>query len=483
MRRLTVLAIVAGLTLLAASSVYATGRHCAYWYRHTYNLGTTPPGAAAQAEMFSAPVRLPKGTNEWRFAVNDRGEAVGVLPSGKHVMVAQLASSGRIKHLWPLPLPAHVAEAIQVSIELSERGDAAVGVLYNDGQRAPEGDYPHKGPGCCRHIAIATWQLGKRPPEAQAVSPELNPVTEVGNQPWHAPVMVVGRSDVTALWIRGDEDPYVQAEDQIEEAFGRIETPLRTAQLLAVSGAVNFLNLQLAPDGRPIANWIDDGDIIRTVTGRSSGALRSPTRSQGIHGYGSGLGFSHDSEGHTVFAYLSGPPEGTRRLVAITSTNGGRFRHARVIAPIPANSSTPSLYADGHGFLLVTWTHTRQSHFTMHFEALRGSVGGGFTRPVQLGELPLSESDFTGFLDSEGQAVIIQPRRAAHHFHGYELVALTAQSDRSFERPRPIASQLLDCGIDKEAFVASPNGHAVLVVDCNEGSGQRGSQYLIRYTP
>jgi len=47
-----------------------------------------------------------------------------------------------------------------------------------------------------------------------------------------------------------------------------------------------------------------------------------------------------------------------------------------------------------------------------------------------------------------GRTVIIQARRAAHHPNHYELVALTAQPDRPFGRPRPIAPALLDCPID-----------------------------------
>jgi hypothetical protein len=458
--------------------------------------------AGASAGTFSTPARLPGSYGEWRFAVNNRGEAVGVLVSGDHAVVAQLTRSGHIERSWPLALPGRVAKAVLASIALGEHGSVAVGVLYSDGQRRDEPEYPHEDPGCCDHIAIATWHLGKPPPAAQAVSPELNASTENVRQPWPAPIMVVGRSTVTALWIRGGDDPNVDAEDRLEEAFGRVGRPLHTARLLKVPGTVRWLDLHLAADDTPVASWIDDEDMIRTVSGRPSGALRSPRRFQRIPGYGrdtgsaSGVGFSHDEQGHTMFAYLSGSPERTQRLMTITSTDGGPFMHSRAIASIPAHSGTPSLYAGGDGSLLAIWTHTREADLTEHFEARRGSVLGSFARPLQLGEIPfsLSEFDQAGFLDSHGRAVIIQGRRSTHHPNHYELVALTAQPDRPFERPRPIAPALLDCPIDGETpqyeeppylepIATSSNGRAVLLATCGEGSGQRASQYLIRYTP
>jgi hypothetical protein len=459
---------------------------------------------AAPAGTFSTPARLPGTYGEWRFAVNNRGEAVGVLVSEDHAVVAQLMISGQIKRSWPLALPGHVAKATLGSIALGERGGVAVGVLYSDGQRSEEPGRPHEERGCCNHIAIATWHLGKAPPPAQAVSPELNASTDAGREPWAAPIMVVGHSTVTALWIRGADDPDVEDEDRIEEAFGIVGKRLHTARLLRVPGEVRWLDLHLAPDGTPVASWIDDGDIVRTVSGRPNGALRSPRRIQRIPGYrestgsGSPVGFSHDDSDDTVFAYLSGPSERTQRLMTITSTSGGRFTHARVIASIPPESGRPSLYVGGDGALLAiwTWTHTRKANVTEHFEASRGSVLGSFAKPIRLGETPFTLSEFqqAGFLDSHGRAVIIQARRAAHRPNHYELVALTAQPDRPFGRPRPIAPALLDCPIDGgtpqyeappdlEPIATSPNGRAVLLATCGEGSGQGGSQYLIRYTP
>lgn len=107
---------------------------------------------------------------------------------------------------------------------------------------------------------------------------------------------------------------------------------------------------------------------------------------------------------------------------------------------------------------------------------------------------PIEAREQAGFLDSQGRAVIIQARRSAHHPHDYELVALTAQPNRPFERPHRIAPALPDCPIygetpryeeppDLEPIAMSPNGRAVFLVTCDEGSGQKGSQYLIRYTP
>ncbi len=264
---------------------------------------------------------------------------------------------------------------------------------------------------------------------------------------------------------------------------------MRTARLLSVPGEVDLLDLHLAPDGRPTASWIDDGDMIRAVSGLRGGALHSPLDSQEIPNYAAGVGFSHDNEGHTVFAYLSGSPQGPRKLITITSTNGASFTGRRTIASIPRGGEV-ALYAGGQGSLLAAWTYTSEKHaFTRYLKARRGSLFGGFEPPTQLDRSPFLEDQTSGFIDARGRSVILQQAPASDHRGGYELEAFAAPLGRPFAGPLRIAPSLRDCSLDvaekadPHPIATSPDGRAILLATCEEGSHQRGRQYVIRYTP
>jgi hypothetical protein len=448
------------------------------------------PPATAVASSFSKPVRLPTKGDAWRFAINNQGEAVGVHGSAKGAVVVQLGRSGRIAHSWLVKAPIHT-EWADPYVALSDRGRIAVGILYDDGQQEESHEY-HGGPGCCDHIAIASWKLGERPPIAQTVSP---PPTGVAHQPNPPILMTIAGSTVTALWARGYQPEYLEPEEaQIEEAFGQVGKPLQTMKLLTVPHGFAYLDLHLEPDGRPVASWIDDEDTIRTVTGSLTGALGRSVRFQHIPkvsevdvAQAQAVGFTHDDEGDTIFAYLTGGLGGPKKLMMMTSADGGPFSRPREVASLPSETDETSLVAGGHRSLLVLWTHTQRN--VEHFEARRGSVFGSFDRQFQVDATPyFGVGDTTGFIDPYGRSVVIQRGPVAHHSEDFELDAFTAQLSGPFGRPQRIAPTLRNCGLNEggeiEASIAtSSNGRAVFYVTCGEGSHQEGSQYLIRYTP
>ena len=133
---------------------------------------TRLPSATAVAGSFSKPVRLPTKGEAWRFAVNNQGEAVGVHGSAKGAVVVQLGRSGRIAHSWLVKAPIDT-EWVDPYVALGDRGRIAVGILYDDGQQEESHEY-HGGPGCCDHIAIASWKLGERPPGSPGSVPSAH---------------------------------------------------------------------------------------------------------------------------------------------------------------------------------------------------------------------------------------------------------------------------------------------------------------------
>ncbi len=249
------------------------------------------------------------------------------------------------------------------------------------------------------------------------------------------------------------------------------------------------------PDGRPVASWIDDGDTIRTVTGSLTGAFSAPMHFQHIPkvseteiAQAQAVGFTHDDEGDTIFAYLSGHPEGPKKLMMMTSTDGSLFSHPREVTSLPPETDEASLVAGGHHTLLALWTYTQGN--TEHFEASRGSVFGNLGGQFAIRATPYFGAEVTrGFIDSHRRSVVLQRGPIAHHPYDFELDAFTAQWNRPFGRPQRIAPALRNCGlnegeeIDIQPIATSSNGRAIFYLTCQEGSHQEGSQYLIRYTP
>lgn len=266
---------------------------------------------------------------------------------------------------------------------------------------------------------------------------------------------------------------------------------MSTARLLTVHHGVSFLDLHLAPNGRPVASWIDDRDIIRTVVGLPTGALGAPVHYQGVRDLSSevGIGFAHDDEGDTIFAYLSGSWGHTQKLMMMTSTMGRRFIRPRAIASIPPESGETWLYAGGRHSLLAIWTHTTQRvDFIEHFYARRGSVFGALGATTRVDETHFPYHEATGFLDARGESVIIHRAPAAHHPSQFELIAYIAPANGAFQASQ-VAPRLRNCGLNEgeelevKPIVTNSDGQAVFTVTCEGGSSLNGHHYLIRYTP
>ncbi len=430
---------------------------------------------------FTAPVRLPTRDQTWQFAVNDRGQAVGAYGTRAGAVVAELARSGRIEHSWTVGVPAHVG-GVYATIALDDRGEVAVAVSYEDGQSE----------GCCRHIAVAAWRLGKRPPEAQAVSPALSPA-EFSDQP-EEPSVVVADGILTAVWQRGGDAISQYEEDelqpgQIEEAFGRFGGPFHTVRLVAARKGPSLLNLHLAPDGRPVASWLQDRDVVGLAGGRPAGASRPAVHLRRVRKLRDGVGFTNDGAGDTLFAYLSGPEGTAQRLMLTGFTAAGRFLRPRRIMSVPAFGYGVEVFAGGRRFVLAVWSVEDSSALRTRIYARRGSVFGRFGRRLIVDDGAEHLIETVGLIDSHRRSLLINRGDVAHHPNEFDLVAFTARPARPFSRARRIAPSLHNCGLqgsgelDLEPIASSPNGAAVFYLTCEEGSGQEGSQYLIRYMP
>ncbi len=431
---------------------------------------------------FTAPVRLPTRETIWQFAVNDRGQAVGAYGTRAGAVVTRLARSGRIEHSWTVGVPAHVG-GVYATIALDDRGEVAVAVEYTDGQSE----------GCCLHIAVAAWRLGERPPEAQAVSPALTPA-DSSDQPGELSV-VVADGMLTAVWQRGG-GPISQYEEeelepgQVEEAFGRLGGPFHTVRLVAARKGPSLLNLHLTPDGRPVASWLQDRDVVGVASRRLAGGSRPAVHLRRVRRLRYGVGFAHDGAGDTLFAYLSGPEGTAQRLMLMAITAGGRFLRPRRIMSVPAFGYGVEVFAGGRRFVLAVWSVEDSSTLRTRIYARRGSVFGRFGRRLTVGDgAEKAIYDTVGLVDSHRRSLLINRGDVAHHPNEFDLVAFTARPGRPFSRARRIAPSLHNCGLegsgelDLEPIASSPNGEAVFYLTCEEGSGQEGSQYLIRYMP
>jgi hypothetical protein len=461
MRRIARLLVIAETLLAASTATATTGRG------------------------FSTPVRLPTNGAYWRFAVNDRGQAVGVEGSSTGAVIVELGSSGALGRSWLMRIPAHVGEAFSPSVALSDNGDVAVGVRYLDGQQ--EGCYEeHCGGPCCARVAIASWKLGEAPPLAQAVSPRLAAANESGQQPG-SPSLVIGRAErVTALWARGSTSG--ESHGEVEDAFGRVGGKLHTQPLLTAPYGVQLEDLHLAPDGSAVASWLGYGTGLQTVSELPVGGLRLPGRFQRLSHLVQGIGFSHDYDGDTIFSYLTGESYEPSRLEVMISHDGGPFRGPRVVASLPANVEEPSVYAGGNRSLLAIWTYDHGD--VEHYFARRGSVSGSLGRTMEVERTrPPVVNVLSGFIDARGRSLIIHRGPAVHRREAFELDALSDQPGRPFGRRVRIAPGLQDCGLNlgEEVYAppiaSSPNGRAVFYVTCTDQEGQYASQYLIRYTP
>jgi hypothetical protein len=454
--------------------------------------------APAFAGSFSAPVRLPgtQGT-EWRFAVNDRGEAVGVRGSEKGALFYALEATGGLGSPIEIGIPGNFASTKQ-SVAIDPRGRVAVGLLYRDDTVVPSREYKeHEGPGCCGRVALSSWQLGQQPPVAQVLSAQQSAKTGPDHQVFEAPSIVIGPSAITALWTRegpqevenGPGEPPEVNETQLEAAFGHFSEPLHLARVITAPRGISLTHLSLAPNGDPVASWLEDGDKLLSVSGSRTGALHRPKGVQRIPRLSEPAGFAKQAGGDTVFAYFWDYPEGRpqtcsrcsrSRLMMMSSRAGGPFGRPRQISFI--SEAIEATLAGGHHFLMAVWA--KSFHFIEegHLYVQRGSVSGRFGAPQALG----FGSHPQAFADSHGDAVIIYRRPVIHNQNADEIVAVTARSGHRFGPPRPLAPHLKGCELDNgretinsQPIATSPTGYALFYITCEEGA----AQYLIRYTP
>jgi len=214
--------------------------------------------AVALAGSFSEPIRLPGGQDtEWRFAVNDRGEAVGVRGSEKGALFYVLEATGGLGSPTEIGIPGNFPSTKQ-SVAIDPRGRIAVGLLYRDDTVVPSREYKeHEGPACCGRVALSSWQLGQQPPMAQVLSAKQSAQTGPDHQVFEAPSIVIGPSAITALWTREGsqevengpgESPEIN-ETKLEAAFGRFSQPLHITRVITAPRGISRIHLSLAPNG------------------------------------------------------------------------------------------------------------------------------------------------------------------------------------------------------------------------------------------
>lgn len=439
--------------------------------------------AATTRDDFSMPIRLP-GNTGWRIAENDRGETVAVQGSSAGAVIVELAPSGAPGRSWLMRVPRHVGGVFSPSVALSKNGNIAVAVRYFDGQREPAYVEEHEAGPCCAHVAVASWKLGEAPPLAQAVSPHLSATNESGGQPG-SPRIVIGRAEhVTALWARGVADG--EARGEVEDAFGQVGGSLHTQRLVTASKGVQIEDLHVAPNGRAVASWLGYAKGLQTVSERAGGGFRRPARFQRVPRFEEAIGFSHDSDGNTIFSYLTGESYEPSKLDMMVSHDGDPFRGPRVIASLPKDTEVQSVYVGSTGSLLAVWRHKRRGNVEPYFVRW-GSLSGRFGRVMEVGRLRFpTVSVLSGLVETPRRSLIIYQAPVAHHPNTFELDALSARPGRPFGHRVQITPALQDCRMEEEFYeqpiVSSPSGRAFLYVIC-EHDGVATSQDIIRYTP
>jgi len=449
--------------------------------------GQVSAGSAATAGVtLSSPFR----SSVEDVVLSRSGVMFGITSTGQsRVVVVQLGARGRIVRSWPVALPTSKLQRVSADLTVGEEGNAAVAIEYEDDQYVPTGvSYPHEEAECCGHIAISSWRLGQAPPVAHDVSPKVR----VDSRQPYWPQIVLAKSEVTAVWRRGNETPdgIGEAEDQLEQAYGKVGRRLHTRSVLQVPGQIDFLDLHLEPDGRPVASWIDDGSILRTDIGSVREGLGVSRRFQALFGNQEGVGFTHDARGHTVFASVLG-----KHLMIIASSDGGKFGDAHRVATLPSNATKPEVRAGGDAVLLVSWIAQyvvgRDEGSSDRFDIELGHIFGVVSAPRQLPVATNSEADENGtrsFVDSQGRAVLIASRYT-HNLEHYEPVVFVAKEDQHFGPPIPIASNLLNCPFQLERTETEqevePNrgGEAIFETLCEERSGRVHQTYFVRFKP
>ncbi len=233
----------------------------------------------ALAGRFSTPVRLPgEEVPEWHFAINGHGRAVAARLGEEHghgeVQVFPVRRSGHLGHPWQLAIPEWAPPQPAPAVALDGN---RIAVAIDVEEHAPEGGGDSSGSD--EHVAIASWQIGRRPPALQVLTPRRDESNYPEGELSH-PEIIIGPSAVTALWTAGGRSP--EPEERLEparvdEAFGSAGAPLHAIRLRSITdGRGAITHLALAPDGNPIASWVDGHGRLATVRGGPTGALGQP---------------------------------------------------------------------------------------------------------------------------------------------------------------------------------------------------------------
>ena len=354
-------------------------------------------------------------------------------------------------------------------------------------------------------MAVASWRLGEPPPSVAQTIRQNVPSSEP-HQIVREPVLVVGPGALTVLWVRADtlaeseeqenesdNDPQPN-ETQLEEAYARLGEPLHVKRLVTVPKGIYRLHMSLAADGTPVASWIEDGNKLVSARGEPDGDVsrqmhvRFMPKLTLVQGFGFAP-FDEDS-----LAYFSNIPRHQQsRLMLMTSSAGQRFSPPRRLGAIQqavephlgvqANPEVEVKVARRGRSLLAVWVRT----FGLccgqeHLHVRRGSISGHLGPAQTLG---LGDVLQGAFIDEHGRSVIIyrQLTRHPHRTFASETFAVTALPGHRFGRPLALfphnhCEPTLTVRWLQEPIVAiSPNGHAIIPLDCEN------VDYFVGYTP
>ncbi len=431
--------------------------------------------APASAARFTPPVRLPGKPAHWRFAINDRGQAVALAGDA----VYPIAASGALGAPWKIQIPGAVAIE-SGNIALDDQGHVAVGIEYDDGEYAGAQEN-HGAPPCCGQIAVDAWTLGSAPPAPQTFVVRESPQREEQIQALEPPVLLLQSDGVTALWPRGEQGTCQLSGDctaRVEAASGAIGGPLHGTILgpVAQSEGVASLALTAGSGGGSLAAWVKAPDEV--VRARSSDAS-VPLRTVGVQriaglepaGIGqTGLGFSSDGSGSILLSFVRARLGSHQSLELSESRGGARFGRPHSVlrqSPFGKDSGGDENVLLGAGGTVVVISGT-----AVRVGRLHGGLG-----PVRYfgGEWDL------GWPLAGGRAVVISEMPARR---GKRLAArlLSAHgTERSWRNATPSLSGrpcLLDLEAQNEPPIASNRaGGAIFDVGCE------GPNYLIRFSP
>jgi hypothetical protein len=440
------------------------------------------PNAAAAG--FSSPAALPPSNDEdWSFAVNERGVGGAVTGTQTGASFYPLSADGQLGEPVALSAPGGFP-VVAHSLAVNDQGEVALALVYMD-DTVPFSEVEHSGRGCCRRVAVASWQLGRQPPPLQDLSPRQsgngNPL-----QVFSAPSLLLGNSTLTALWTREDENEFEpdRIKTRLIEAYGRFSEPLHTKQIASAPRGIPLRQLSLALDGTPTASWLEDRDKLIGVEGHADGSLSGTRRIRRVAHLSVAKGFATETGDpeRTLFSYFTDlPGRGERaRLNTIERQPGRPFGPARTVATIAG--ATSASFAASPGGVLAMWEKDFSFSGDDHLYVKPRTLSAQRPRTESLG----LGQNATGFIDSRGRAVVIyiRPRtRSAPE----ALLATVAEPGQRFAAPQPLAPGLGHCQLEhQEAFDPPPpaisrDGHAEIVITCETPAGR--NEYVVRYTP